>query len=381
MKILVVRTSDGTIGGAERSAFDHVRSFKSRGERPIFLTNKPDEIARSRKCGIKTFRSVLPARKISNLSKLLLQPLLWVQYIFLAILTKPNIINAHSREDYIVFTLSKPMHRSCVIWKDPGDLIHLIKLKRQGFLGRINQLLLVKAFQKADAIYFLNQDNLNMVSDRLHRLGCKTDKTKLSVIESNIYFEDYNLEAKCPRVTDKLVFGTITRLTEHKGVQYFLRAANILSERYENLEFWVVGTGPFENELKKIPNKNSDVVFWGYQENISKFMTRIDIFVQPSEFEGWGRNIKEAMYFGKPIVGSNVGGIALQINNGYNGLLFETKNVSELVMQLEKLINNTLLRKKLGNAARQKALKDGDYKSLAKNKILPLFYDTLSNVR
>jgi len=110
-------------------------------------------------------------------------------------------------------------------------------------------------------------------------------------------------------------------------------------------------------------------------------MTRIDISVQPSEFEGWGRNIKEAMYFGKPVVGSNIGGIALQINDGFNGLLFDAKNVSGLVMQLEKLINNPPLRKKLGNAAKQKALKDGDYKSLAKNKILPLFYDTLSSMR
>src|SRR5690606_23904333 len=96
-----------------------------------------------------------------------------------------------------------------------------------------------------------------------------------------------------------------------------------------------------------------------------------------AEFEGWGRNVKEAMYFSLPVVGSDVGGIADQIDDGKTGLLFEPKNVNQLEKQLDKLIKDSKLRTKLGKAAHNKAVADGDYVDLVKNQILPIFKSAL----
>lgn len=381
MKILVARTSDGTLGGAERAAYDHTRAFARLGHEVVYVSNNRQLLAAARKNSIKAYWSWLPPRSFGFLTKLVLAPLAWLQYALLALFIRPDVINPQGREEHIGFTLSAWLHRRAVVWKDAGDLVHLIKPDRGNALARLNQWILITAIGRADAIYTLNEDERQSVLASLGRLGNKLDPDRISVIPSNIMFDDYDLKARPPKTTDKLVIGTIIRLDKHKGVQYLLAAANKLAYTVNDLEFWVVGGGPYRAELEKIAKPNVDVTFWGHQDDISPYLNRIDIFVQPAEIEGWGRNVKEAMYFGKPVIGSNTGGIAVQIDDGKTGLLFEPKDSSELSKQILRLVKDNRLRQKLGEAGRAKALAEGDYVTLIKLKIMPLFEEVLAKRR
>jgi len=64
--------------------------------------------------------------------------------------------------------------------------------------------------------------------------------------------------------------------------------------------------------------------------------------------------VLEAMAFGKPIIGSRIGGIPEQIEDGTTGLLFEMGNTVELTEKMAHLTDNAELRDQMGCAARRK---------------------------
>jgi glycosyltransferase involved in cell wall biosynthesis len=88
--------------------------------------------------------------------------------------------------------------------------------------------------------------------------------------------------------------------------------------------------------------------------------------VLPSYQETAPMVIQEAMAAGVPIVASNICGIPYQIDDQKMGLLFPPGNVDALADNLDRLLSNELLRKQLGAAARQKAMKEYQSQTVAR---------------
>ena len=86
-------------------------------------------------------------------------------------------------------------------------------------------------------------------------------------------------------------------------------------------------------------------------EVVNAFQVASDVIVQKSVREGFGLTVTEAMWKGKPVIGGNVGGIRLQIENGVNGYLVETPE--ECAWRIVELINAPELRSHMGEAARE----------------------------
>jgi len=79
------------------------------------------------------------------------------------------------------------------------------------------------------------------------------------------------------------------------------------------------------------------------------------IVVQKSLKEGFGLTVTEAMWKARPMVGSAVGGIPDQIEDGVSGLLLsDPRDADEFASALEKLLKDEGLRKKLGENARER---------------------------
>ena len=82
-----------------------------------------------------------------------------------------------------------------------------------------------------------------------------------------------------------------------------------------------------------------------------------DIVVQKSIFEGFGLTVTEAMWKGKPLVASAVGGIQDQIDHGIDGMLLpDPTDLAALGEALAVLLRDDALAARLGEAARQKVL-------------------------
>lgn len=78
-------------------------------------------------------------------------------------------------------------------------------------------------------------------------------------------------------------------------------------------------------------------------------------FVLNSRYEGLSHTLLEAMSVGTPVIATRVGGNPEVVDDGVNGLLIEGNNEKGLEEALARLLSDATLRKKLGEAAREKA--------------------------
>ncbi len=84
---------------------------------------------------------------------------------------------------------------------------------------------------------------------------------------------------------------------------------------------------------------------------VKAFQYASDVVLQKSLKEGFGLTVSEALWKGKPVVGGNVGGIKLQIQDGVNGYL--VSNIQEATERTLYLLQHPELGKKMGEAGKQ----------------------------
>jgi trehalose synthase len=84
---------------------------------------------------------------------------------------------------------------------------------------------------------------------------------------------------------------------------------------------------------------------------VNALQRRAAVVLQKSLREGFGLTVSEAMWKGTPVIGGNVGGIPLQIEDGVNGFLVST--VDEAADRLVRLLSDEQLRRRMGAAARE----------------------------
>ena len=156
---------------------------------------------------------------------------------------------------------------------------------------------------------------------------------------------------------NEIILALVGRISRWKGQMILLDAFNNLVQKNENIKLVFVGAPPpnqekFQEDLEeriasfKLKDK---VLIIPFQNEIHKIWQAIDIAVVPStEPEPFGMVAIEAMLAHKPIVGSNHGGLTEIIENNATGFLVTPNSVQDLVIALEKLIQNELLRKEMG---------------------------------
>ncbi len=81
---------------------------------------------------------------------------------------------------------------------------------------------------------------------------------------------------------------------------------------------------------------------------------RAAVVACPSYREGFGVACAEAMAYGRPVVASAVGGLLDLVVDGETGLLVEPGDVAGLRAALERLLGDPELRKRLGDAGRER---------------------------
>jgi len=75
------------------------------------------------------------------------------------------------------------------------------------------------------------------------------------------------------------------------------------------------------------------------------------VILQKSLKEGFGLTVSEALWKGKPVIASNVGGIPLQITHKYSGLLCHS--VEGAAFAVKQILNSPAYAKKLGENGRE----------------------------
>lgn len=145
-----------------------------------------------------------------------------------------------------------------------------------------------------------------------------------------------------------------------KGVDLLIAAFKRVAPRYPEWKLKILGWFP-DRSLLDLHCAGDPQIFHHeavYHREMPEHIGKSAIVVLPSRSEGMGRVLVEAMAAGKPRIGANVGGIPTVIDDGKDGLLFESGNVDQLAERLERLMSSRDLRARLGRLGRERALKE-----------------------
>lgn len=153
----------------------------------------------------------------------------------------------------------------------------------------------------------------------------------------------------------------VARLEPVKRVDDFIRCVRQL--RGEGLELCCVigGDGFQRDELQaRIADFGlQDIVtLGGYILEIHALTAACDIAVLPSEKEGIPRGLMEAMALGKPVVATDVLGTQELVVDGVTGYLTPLGDIAAMSRRIRELIENPELRKRFGQAGRDRIEKE-----------------------
>ncbi len=153
----------------------------------------------------------------------------------------------------------------------------------------------------------------------------------------------------------KNTIGMIGRITHQKNPILFVKLANFLNKNgFSNFQYLLLGAGLDDHLREDVQNKilecdletKVSILSWREESYIYNFFDKLDIFVLTSEYEGLPFSLLEAMEFGLPCIVTNVDGNRDTITDGHDG--FIVNNEEELFNKTKELLNNSLLRKKIG---------------------------------
>lgn len=125
-------------------------------------------------------------------------------------------------------------------------------------------------------------------------------------------------------------FLFVGRLAAEKGIRELLDAWQFQGNEQRLL---IVGEGPLEHEVRLAAATNSSITYMGRQplEKVYLLMGSAGFVVVPSFWhEPFGRAVMESFAKGTPVVGSNLGAIPGLINQGSDGLIFQTAAEGDL---------------------------------------------------
>jgi trehalose synthase len=163
---------------------------------------------------------------------------------------------------------------------------------------------------------------------------------------------------------DRPIILSVSRYDIHKNqetiIKAFLKLKKDKSIRDLKPILILVGNSALDDpegeamfrKIKETANNDPDIYplvnIENNDENIGALMKVAKFLIHISTKEGFGLVVTEALWQGTPVIGSNVGGIKLQVINGKTGYLVDPYNVNDIVIFMKFLLTNPDEREKLG---------------------------------
>jgi glycosyltransferase involved in cell wall biosynthesis len=193
-------------------------------------------------------------------------------------------------------------------------------------------------------------------------------ESKIKVLPNATNIPDAVLKTE----NDICTFLFVGRFAHNKGIALLLQAIKELNaEGFEKqMHFNLVGKGPLFNQMiseYRLPN----ITFAGFanDEQLKEFYSSSDAFVFPTLFEGMPTVVLEAMSYKLPIIVSDVGATAEQVDSN-NGFLIEKNNLLQLKDAIKKFVLLTAEeRKNMGEQSLTKVKEKFTWKAVAQRHL------------
>jgi len=192
-----------------------------------------------------------------------------------------------------------------------------------------------------------------LISPSIDPLSDKNKELPLETINSVL--RKYDIQ------TDKPIIIQISRFDRLKDPVGVI-AAYLQVKKYVDCQLILAGGGADDDpegfkvleEVREKAKNDPDIHILLLPQNdieVNALQRASDVIVQKSIKEGFGLTVAEALWKGKPVVASNVGGIPLQIKHKYSGLLCHS--IEGASFAIKQLLSSPAYAKKLGENGRE----------------------------
>ncbi len=248
-----------------------------------------------------------------------------------------------------------------------------------------NPVLDFVSFVLANKIVFFSRSNSKdkyWILQKIYRSKIEIIEIGLDLteIDSIIIQDKEALNKKYQFPKDTIKIGFCGRLSRAKGLDILISAMREIE--CDSVKLYVLGEAIIDHDkiykdyifdLIDEYDLRDRVIFLGWRLDHHEIIYLMDIIVNPSFSEGFGRNILESMALKKATIATNTGGLRDTIVNGVNGFLVPIKNVSAIAEKLQFLIQSSEARECIAENAR-KTVEDNFRIEDKINKLNELFY-------
>ena len=153
----------------------------------------------------------------------------------------------------------------------------------------------------------------------------------------------------------------IGNLRESKGIFDVLKAASLVLQETDQVDFWFAGEWPSDHErsyaldIIRRGGIEEHIKFWGLikGEEKTEFFKNGDVLVHPTYYDGQPIVLLEAMSVGLPIISTDVGSIAETVADNQSGFIIPTGSPDEIAKKILLLHRNNALRTAMSNMSRE----------------------------
>jgi L-malate glycosyltransferase len=211
--------------------------------------------------------------------------------------------------------------------------------------------------------------NSNAGRNWLIEQGVKEEK--IEVIRNGIVLQQ-QLDSQATHGSVRKEFGIpaatpicacVGRVVSGKGMDFYLRAAQIVLERRRDVRFLMIGARSvdenYQSEMETLAQQlrlDHRVIFTGQRQDVPDILREVDIVVHPSLTEGLSNVILEAMAAGIPVIATRVGGNPELVDDGRTGLLVRVEDALEIADAVCQLLDRPDMARAFGQHGRQRVI-------------------------
>jgi glycosyltransferase involved in cell wall biosynthesis len=220
-------------------------------------------------------------------------------------------------------------------------------------------------------------------SDKNYISSIGINSEKIIVIPNAInleYLNSFHCNRNISKKQDEKIILFVGVLIKRKGIDYLIKSIPYVIKEHR-LHCIIIGKGIYREKLETLVNKlnlSGSISFKGSVtiEELFNYYTLSDLFVIPSISEGLPTTILEAMYFGLPVIATDIPGIHDHFSN--SAVLVPPKNEKELAKAIINVLNNKPLRENLSEKGKELVKEKYTWDKVTKS-YLKLYHEILEN--
>lgn len=269
---------------------------------------------------------------------------------------KPDVINVHYASGY--GTLARWSRIAPYLLSVWGSDVYEFPYR-----GKINKYILKKNVENARMLASTSE----CMAQQLRRVLEKPD-LDVKITPFGVNLELFSEKTSIEMSADEIVIGNIKTLKQVYRIEDLVKAIDLLLQKLreegkkdvaDKIRVHIYGDGDLREEIKKLIVSLSleQVIFLkGRIPNtaVPETLQQFDIFCATSEKESFGVAVVEAMAMARPVVVTDAEGFREVAEDGVTGFVVQKRNVEAIAEGLKQLILDEDMRKRFGQAGRQR---------------------------